>query len=62
MYIEWLEKATRLGASIFPGTNWTWAENFPTREAAMQFMEDEPDMETRGIYESSDGTFAVRFR
>ncbi len=59
---EWIAKALALGATIDHGINWTWANSFPTREAAEQFCQT-PGMETRGIYPDDNGkTFSVRFR
>lgn len=61
-YTKWAEKAVRLGATVEDGMNWTWANGFPTEAAAQEFMAEEPEMETRGIYPEKGGTFAVRFR
>lgn len=60
-YSEWCEYATMLGAKIEDGINWTWANHFPTREKAEEFIKTFPKMETRGIYQDSPG-FSVRFR
>jgi len=60
-YHDWCEYATMLGAKIEDGINWTWANNFPTRELAEEFINMFPEMETRGIYTNGPG-FSVRFR
>ena len=64
---QWAERAKALGAMIDDGINWTWANGFPTREKAEQFIRDFPEMETRGIYPDNnpDGSirsYSVRFR
>ncbi len=53
--------AIALGATIEDGINWTWANHFPTRELAQEFINMFPEMETRGIYTDSPG-YSVRFR
>lgn len=66
-YMSWAKRAEELGASISDGINWTWANGFPTREAAEQFIREFPEMETRGIYPDNDKlgnivSYSVRFR
>lgn len=57
------ELATQLGATIGDGINWTWANGFPTYDAAKTFHDAFDGMETRGIYPDRDReTFSVRFR
>lgn len=60
-YLAWVAKARKLGATVQGGINWTWANGFPTMQAAQEF-ERTPGMETRGVYPGKDGTFDVRFR
>lgn len=53
--------AIALGATLQEGINWTWANHFPTREKAQEFLDMFPDMEARGIYNDSP-RYSVRFR
>ena len=64
-YQQWIEKAKALGATeISHGINWTWALGFPTKEAATEFANCDPEMETRGVYppQTGEDTYSVRFR
>jgi hypothetical protein len=65
--IKYADRAQALGAKIDDGINWTWANGFPTREAAEQFIREFPEMETRGVYPDTDKegsivSYSVRFR
>lgn len=61
---QWCDRALELGATnIDGGINWTWAEGFPTKEIAQQFIDEFPRMETRGVYPPHHGSgWSVRFR
>jgi len=59
-------KAKELGATGFrEGINWNWCSNFPTEEAADEFVEwlDSKGYEHRGVYPPDKGTlWSVRYR
>ena len=62
------EKARELGAETCSGINWTWANGFPTHEAAVEFNRFcvSQGGETRGVYDPRPNMqregWSVRFR